>query len=59
MQLRTIAIRAIQIPVGPKLSCDARPLAIALVTFEALLRKRDLHLRIRSLSLGQAKELST
>jgi hypothetical protein len=45
--------------MGPKLSCDARTLAIALVAFEALLRKRDLHPRIRSLYLGQAKELPT
>ena len=53
MQLRTIAIRAVKIAVGPKLSCDASALAIALVTFEALLRKRDLHPRIRSLSLRE------
>jgi hypothetical protein len=52
MQLRAITIRAVKITVGPKLSCDARALAVALVTFEALLRKRDLHPRIRSLSLG-------
>jgi hypothetical protein len=45
--------------MGPKLSRDPRALAIALVIFEALLRKRDLHPRIRSLSLGQAKELPT
>jgi hypothetical protein len=55
MQLRTIAIRAVKIAVGPKLSCDASALAIALVTFEALLRKCDLHRRIRSFSLASQK----
>jgi hypothetical protein len=55
MQLRTIAIRAVKVPVGPKLSCDASALAVALVTVEALLRKRDLHRRIRSFSLASQK----
>jgi hypothetical protein len=55
MQLRTIAIRAVKIPMGPKLGCDASPLAIALVTVEALLRKCDLHRRIRSFSFASQK----
>jgi hypothetical protein len=55
MQLRTIAIRAVKIPVGPKLSCDASALAIAFVTVEALFRKCDLHRRIRSFSLVSQK----
>jgi hypothetical protein len=45
--------------MGPNFSRDPRALGIAFVAFEALLRKRDLHPRIRSLSLGEAKELPT
>jgi hypothetical protein len=45
--------------MGPNFSHDPRALGIAFVAFEALLRKRDLHPRIRSLSLGEAKELPT
>jgi hypothetical protein len=39
----------------PNLSRDSRALAIAFVAFEALLRKRDLHRRIRSFSLASQK----
>jgi len=52
MQLSAIAIRTVQIPMGPNFGRYPRALGIALVAFETLLRERDLHLRIRSLSLG-------
>jgi hypothetical protein len=45
--------------MSPDFSRDSGALAIAFVAFEALLRERDLHPRIRSLSLGHAKELPT
>jgi hypothetical protein len=39
--------------MSPNFGCDPRALGIALVAFEALLRKGNLHSRIRSLSLGE------
>jgi hypothetical protein len=55
MQLRAITARAVQIPVGPKLSRDPGALGIAFVAFEALLREGDLHLGIRSFPWAMQK----